>query len=88
MVTFAFLAGSDPLAHLLYWGVNLMAMYPKVQEKCQLELEDVIGRDRLPSLMDKSKTPYTEAVIHEIQRYSCLFALSPFRCNHGMKVIQ
>jgi hypothetical protein len=40
----------------------------RFQSKVREEILRVIGRDRMPTLADKSRLPFTEAVIIEIQR--------------------
>ncbi len=45
-----------------------MMINPKVQRKVQDELDKVTGSKRLPNMDDRKKTPYVEAVLHEIQR--------------------
>ena len=60
------------------WGLLYMITNPDIQEKVQAEINDVIGQ-RSPSMHDKAKMPYTEAVLMEIQRKSCL---APFAVPH------
>ena len=43
--------------------------------KIQSELDQVIGRDRLPNLADRFNLPFTEAFIHELLRYCCIAPL-------------
>ena len=55
--------------------------HPEYQTKIQQELDEVVGRDRLPAIEDRSKCPFFEAVAMETQRYITVAPLSiPHYC--------
>ncbi|XP_023666452.2 cytochrome P450 2K1-like isoform X1 [Paramormyrops kingsleyae] len=62
-----FAAGTDTTATTLRWGLLLMAKYPDIQDRVQEELDMVIG-GRQTRVEDRKNLPFTDAVIHEIQR--------------------
>uniref|UniRef100_A0A8C9DL95 Cytochrome P450 n=1 Tax=Prolemur simus TaxID=1328070 RepID=A0A8C9DL95_PROSS len=50
----------------------LMEEFRKTESKVHEEIDRVIGRNLSPSMKDRGKLPYTEATLHEIQRYITL----------------
>ncbi|XP_005498962.2 cytochrome P450 2J2 [Columba livia] len=63
-----FLAGTETTSTTIRWALLFMAMYPEIQARVQAEIDTVIRQARQPALDDRSNMPYTNAVIHEVQR--------------------
>ncbi|XP_055531617.1 methyl farnesoate epoxidase-like [Wyeomyia smithii] len=63
-----FQAGSETVSNTLGFGIAYMLHNPQVVKKVHQELDNVVGRYRLPLLDDRRSLPYVEAVICEIQR--------------------
>ena len=74
-----FYTGSDTVSSTLGWAFLFAASYPEVQRKVQEELDQLVGRKSLPSLLDKPKLVYTEATMLEVLRKS---SMVPFGVMH------
>ncbi|XP_074523682.1 cytochrome P450 2J4-like isoform X2 [Halichoeres trimaculatus] len=72
-------AGTETTTTTLHWGLLYMIYYPQIQERVQAEIDSVIGSSRLPSMSDRDNMPYTNAVIHEIQRMGNIVPLNVVR---------
>lgn len=69
-------AGSDTTKNTLLWYVHMLANYPEVQERLQMEIDDVVPRERLPSAEDHSRLPFVQATILEVMRWKTLAIIS------------
>ncbi|XP_072007576.1 cytochrome P450 2J2-like [Engystomops pustulosus] len=67
-----FVAGTETTTTTLQWSILFMLAYPEIQEKIHKEIEEVLD-DSVPiTYEDRKKLPYTNAVIHEIQRFASI----------------
>ncbi|KFQ85637.1 Cytochrome P450 2C20, partial [Phoenicopterus ruber ruber] len=62
-------AGTLSTSNTLVFFLLALAKYPHMQAKVQEEIDAVVGTGRAPSLEDRLRMPYTNAVIHELQRF-------------------
>ncbi|EPY76627.1 cytochrome P450 2F2-like protein [Camelus ferus] len=78
LVSNLFVAGVETTATTLRWGILLMMRYPEIQdpnrspsyaEKVHDEIAQVVGSAQ-PRIAHRAQMPYTDAVIHEVQRFA------------------
>ncbi|KAM4028294.1 cytochrome P450 2C8-like isoform 2-T2 [Anomaloglossus baeobatrachus] len=60
--------GTDSTTITLNFSLVLISNYPEVQAKVQQEIDEVTGSAHAPEMMDRAQMPYTNAVVHEMQR--------------------
>ncbi|XP_066198357.1 cytochrome P450 2W1 isoform X2 [Saccopteryx leptura] len=74
------MAGTETTSATLQWAALLMGRHPHVQGRVQEELDRVLGPGRPPRPEDQRSLPYTNAVLHEVQRFITLLPHVP-RCT-------
>lgn len=62
-------AGAETTAAALSVFILAMRLYPNVMKRAQAEIDDVVGRDRLPTFADRENLPYIRAIVKEVLRW-------------------
>ncbi|XP_034046677.1 cytochrome P450 2K1-like [Thalassophryne amazonica] len=75
LVSNLFIAGTDTTATTLRWALLFMAKCPHIQNQVHEELSSVTGKRQI-NREDRKLLPYTNAVIHETQRFADVLPLA------------
>jgi cytochrome P450 len=76
-------AGLETTSSALMWWTLAMVAFPEVQRRGQVELDAVVGRERLPTFADAPRLPYVRAIIREVFRWR-----PPLRLGLPHKVVE
>jgi len=82
-----YVAGTETTTTVIRHLFRYLMMHLDVQRKVQQEIDDVIGRERLPSMEDRNRMPYTDAVMLESQRMGCVVPVNaPHSCVEDVTI--
>lgn len=82
-----FMAGMVTTSTTLTWALLFMILHPDVQCRVQQEIDEVIGQVRHPEMADQARMPFTNAVIHEVQRFADILPLGvPHKTSRDIEV--
>ncbi|KDQ57645.1 hypothetical protein JAAARDRAFT_35334 [Jaapia argillacea MUCL 33604] len=62
-------AGAETSYSALQWFILAMVRFPEMQKQAQLEIDQVVGRSRLPEFLDEEQLPYVCALVREVLRW-------------------
>ncbi|KAI9435475.1 cytochrome P450 [Lactarius indigo] len=68
-------AGAETTISALSSFFLALLLYPDVQTRAQAEIDQVIGRSRLPAFSDRPKLPYVDAICKELLRWRLVLPL-------------
>ncbi|XP_043702381.1 cytochrome P450 81Q32-like [Telopea speciosissima] len=72
-------AGTDTTAGTMEWAMSLLLNHPEVLKKAQVEIDTIVGQDRLLNESDVANLPYLHCIINETLR---LYPAGPLLIPH------
>lgn len=73
-LTNLFEAGTETTTSMMRWVLLYLVIHPEIQAKVHKEIDDIIGMERDPTMSDRLKMVYTDAVLLETHRCASLAA--------------
>ena len=70
------LGGADTTSGFFNWFILYMILYPDLQKKIQDEMDEVVGRTRLPSLQDVENFQWLQATVCELIRHASFLPIA------------
>ncbi|XP_063061778.1 cytochrome P450 2A13-like [Engraulis encrasicolus] len=71
-----FMAGTESTSTTIRYALMVLIKHPETQEHMHEEIIGVLGQNGVPKMEDRKSLPFTDAVIHEVQRYMDLVPLN------------
>lgn len=53
-----------------------LLLHPHVQARAQREIDEVVGRDRLPDFSDRPRLPFIDAICREVLRWNVILPMA------------
>ncbi|KAH8107810.1 cytochrome P450 [Cristinia sonorae] len=76
-----FATGSSTTSAAQHVFILAMLLFPDVMRKAQAQIDEVVGRDRLPNAGDRAHLPYIRAMVRETLRWK---AIGPLGLPHEL----
>ncbi|KAM4041234.1 cytochrome P450 2J2-like isoform 1-T1 [Anomaloglossus baeobatrachus] len=82
------LAGSETVTSTLRWALLYIVVYKDVQVKVQKEIDELVESIENLKYEDRLSMPYTNAVIHEVQRFTSVGPVGlPRQCSQDFTLL-
>ncbi|KAG9493870.1 hypothetical protein GDO78_001634, partial [Eleutherodactylus coqui] len=74
-----FMTGTETVTTTLRWALLYLTIFIDIQEKVHMELDAMLPPRHVISYEDRKRLPFTNAVIHEIQRFGNIVSVGVVR---------